>query len=48
MKTDKNQKTNLNNSTKNSKQQQTKQLALALKKNLLRRKLVDEQTIEQK
>jgi hypothetical protein len=48
MKTDKNQKTNLNNSIKNSKQQQKKQLALALKKNLLRRKLVDEQTIEQK
>ena len=48
MKTNKNQKTNFNNSVKTAKQQQKKQLALALKKNLLRRKLVDEQTIDQK
>jgi len=43
MKTNKNQKTNFNNKIKTAKRQQKKQLALALKKNLFRRKLIDEQ-----
>ena len=41
MKNNKDQKTNFDNNVKNNKQQQKKQLALALKKNLLRRKQLD-------